>query len=273
MYISWEKAITSHPSVYEKNRAFIKENTLKLFDWRYILGTVLIAISVAVYALHYFVFRDPHHIFIFFVGDVAFVFVEALLVTMILNGLLENRERRTKLKKLNILIGVFYNKMGTRLLQEFITFDREKEKTCQTLLITTVWTEKQLFQVRKQIENTTFTADPLKGNLEALRQFISLNHDYLIRILENPTISEHGYFTNMVWAICHIGDELEYRKELGILPHEDYEHLSGDINRAYTQLIAEWLTYMKHLKKEYPYLFSLACRINPFQPNARTKTS
>ena len=244
---------------------------MKFFDWRYILGAILIVISIAVYTLHYVIFRDPQHIFIFLVSDLAFMFIEVLLVTMILNGLLESRERRTRLKKLNMLVGVFYNKIGTRLLQEFITFDREKEKTCQALLITTEWTEEQLFQIRKRIENTTFAADPQKGSLETLRHFILLNHDYLIRILENPTISEHEYFTNMVWAICHIGDELEHRKQLGILSHEDYEHLSGDISRAYTQLIAEWLTYMKHLKTEYPYLFSLACRINPFKADARAE--
>jgi len=28
------------------------------------------------------------------------------------------------------------------------------------------------------------------------------------------------------------------------------------------------LAYMKHLKKEYPYLFSLAVRTNPFDPGA-----
>ena len=33
-------------------------------------------------------------------------------------------------------------------------------------------------------------------------------------------------------------------------------------------LIAEWLAYMRHLKKNYPYLFSLALRTNPFDPQA-----
>jgi len=30
------------------------------------------------------------------------------------------------------------------------------------------------------------------------------------------------------------------------------------------ELIAVWLTYMQHLKKHYPYTFSLAMRTNPF---------
>jgi hypothetical protein len=30
----------------------------------------------------------------------------------------------------------------------------------------------------------------------------------------------------------------------------------------------EWVEYMKHLKNEYPYLFSFAMRTNPFDDKA-----
>jgi hypothetical protein len=30
----------------------------------------------------------------------------------------------------------------------------------------------------------------------------------------------------------------------------------------------EWLDYMRYLKKDYPYLFSLALRLNPFDEDA-----
>jgi hypothetical protein len=33
-------------------------------------------------------------------------------------------------------------------------------------------------------------------------------------------------------------------------------------------LSQQWLDYMKHLKGNYPFLFSLAMRTNPFDQNA-----
>jgi len=33
-------------------------------------------------------------------------------------------------------------------------------------------------------------------------------------------------------------------------------------------LVHQWLDYMKHLKDNYPYLFSLAMRANPFDQDA-----
>jgi len=42
----------------------------------------------------------------------------------------------------------------------------------------------------------------------------------------------------------------------------------GTSQRVYGLLVPEWLAYMKHLKKNYPYLFSLAMRTNPFDADA-----
>ena len=41
-----------------------------------------------------------------------------------------------------------------------------------------------------------------------------------------------------------------------------------DMNRAYRLLLLEWLEHMNHLQEDYPYLFSLAVRTNPFNPEA-----
>jgi len=37
---------------------------------------------------------------------------------------------------------------------------------------------------------------------------------------------------------------------------------------VYRNLALQWLKYMEHLKVNYPYLFSLSLRTNPFDRNA-----
>ena len=63
-------------------------------------------------------------------------------------------------------------------------------------------------------------------------------------------------------SFCH-------RQDYNSLPKTDIEHLKGDTVRAYNLIISEWVAYIKHLKKDYPYLFSLAIRTNPFNPEAQ----
>jgi hypothetical protein len=64
---------------------------------------------------------------------------------------------------------------------------------------------------------------------------------------------------------------LDKRKNIKKLSRADYLHLKGDVERVYELLIFEWLLYMEHLMNNYPYLFSLAIRVNPFDPDAKVE--
>ncbi|MDZ4063823.1 MAG: hypothetical protein U1E22_04060, partial [Coriobacteriia bacterium] len=83
----------------------------------------------------------------------------------------------------------------------------------------------------------------------------------------------HRSFTDCLWAIFHLSEELERRGDFGELPDSDLLHLTGDIKRAYAALAVEWLDYAQHLQTAYPYLFSLAVRTNPLDPNASITVS
>lgn len=113
-----------------------------------------------------------------------------------------------------------------------------------------------------------YGVDMHKVDLEAVREFLTGNMYFMIRLLENPVLLEHEYFTELLWAVFHLTEELNNREDMKSLPDTDIEHLSGDIKRAYGLLVREWLFYMKHLKDRYPYLFSLAMRMNPFDQEA-----
>ena len=76
----------------------------RFFNWQVIFGLTLIILSATVYFIHYLIFRDLHHIFIYLIGDIAFVFIEVLLVTLVLHQLLHYREKKTMLNKLNMVM-------------------------------------------------------------------------------------------------------------------------------------------------------------------------
>lgn len=49
------------------------------------------------------------------------------------------------------------------------------------------------------------------------------------------------------------------------MTESDLEHLTDDANRVCQLLVKEWVGYIGHLKKMYPYLFSPAVRKNTFK--------
>ena len=241
---------------------------MKRFSWQILLGLFLIALSGFFYLIHYSIFRDTYHIFLYLIGDIAFVPVEVLLVTLIIHRLLSHREKRARLEKLNMLIGAFFSEVGTRLLAYFSDFDPKLDKIRKDLIVTDNWSQQEFSSVHKRLKNYDYGVEIQKVNLENLRSFLVGQMNFLVRLLENPSLLEHESFTELLRAVFHLCEELTNREDVSQLPDSDYEHLAGDIKRAYTSLVDEWLDYMKYLKDNYPYLFSLAMRTNPFDVNA-----
>lgn len=93
----------------------------------------------------------------------------------------------------------------------------------------------------------------------------------MIRLLENPAVLEHEDFTELLWALSHLEEELSARPSLETVPASDLAHLTADAERACGRLLAQWLAYMIHLRKFYPYLFSFAARTNPLRPGAKAE--
>lgn len=238
------------------------------YKWYLVLGGSLVILSGLLYLLHYAIFRDPHHIFIYMLGDIAFLPIEVLLVVLIVHRVLDEREKRSRMEKMNMVIGAFFSEVGSRLLSFLSDFDTECREIEETLLLTTHWAEEDFRRARRSLLRHECRIGRRDEDLEKLRDFLLDKRAFLLTLLENPNLLEHETFTDLLWAVFHLTEELKYRDMLEGLPEEDHEHLLGDIGRAYGLLIREWLDYMKHLKRDYPYLYSLAVRTNPFDPNA-----
>jgi hypothetical protein len=223
---------------------------------------------VVFYFLHYVIFKDAHHIFIYLIGDIAFVFIEVLLVTLIIHQILSIREKRSKLEKLNMVIGTFFSEVGIGLLVYLSNIDPKLDEIRKDLIVTNNWSELEFLEVNKKLRKYDYKIDIHKVNLHGLRSYLIEKRDFLLRLLENPVPLEHEAFTDLLRAVFHLTEELHSRKDVRELPPTDYQHLSGDIKRVYSIMVSQWLDYMKYLKGNYPFLFSLAMRTNPFDEEA-----
>jgi hypothetical protein len=235
-----------------------------LTSWQVRLGIALVALSVAGYLFHYVIFRDMHHIFLYLIGDIAFVFLEVLMVTLIIHELLNRHEKQKRMEKLNMVIGAFFSEIGTSLLRYFSDWDAGLGARREQLQVTTLWTEEQFDTVALSMGTHSYRVQPSNVRLDELRPFVATKLEFLLRLMENPNLLEHERFTHLLMATFHLTEELVARRDPGALPETDVIHLAGDIDRVYGQLARFWLDYMKYLKRNYPYLFSLAVRMNPF---------
>lgn len=241
---------------------------MNISKWYKIFGLSLVVISATIYFIHYLIFGDVHHIFIYLLGDIAFVPIEVLLVTLVLHQLITYMEKRNILEKLNMVIGIFFSEFGTKLLSYFSDFDPNLDAVRNELVVTNDWVDEDFLDTKKRLKNDDYSVNIQDIDLEKLRTLLSDNRNLLVQLLENPTLLEHESFTKLLRAVFHLLEELVARDDLSNLPDTDLDHLRGDIGRAYGLLVVEWLDYMQHLKDNYPYLFSLSMRLNPFDRSA-----
>jgi hypothetical protein len=203
-------------------------------------------------------------VFLIIMGVGTFLGVVANATEMMLN----RREKQHRREKLHIVTGIFFSELGTELLDIFSNFDANLDHIRKDLIITSEWTDRDFKGLSRRLKVYDYGVDIHKVDLEALRKFLLEKRGFLLGLLENPSMMENQSFTGLLWALFHFCDELAHRGEMAQLPSTDLAHLSGDLKRVYNLLVDQWVDYIAHLKGNYPYLFSLAMRTNPFDRDA-----
>lgn len=231
------------------------------------IGAILVALSALLYFVHYLIFRDAHHIFLYLVGDLAFLPLEVFLVVVVIERVLASREKRSLIFKLNMLVGAFYSEVGTGLLSKVTRLFPDQADIREHLGVKAQWSADDFESARTFAGSFKGMADLDEAALETLKSLLVQKRPFLLGLLENPSLMEHERFTDMLWALFHLTEELEARPSMKGLPPPDLTHIAGDINRVYGHLTTQWLSYSEHLKTHYPYLFSLLVRTHPFQSN------
>jgi len=233
----------------------------------FVLAAILVVTSGALYYLHYRVFHNPYHIFLYLLGDLAFLPLEVLIVVVVIERVLAAREKQALLGKLNMVVGAFFSEVGNRFIADLIPALENQEAVFEQLAVSATWKASDFKKAASYAETIKVRADCCGIELLVLKEFLVQKREFLLRLLENPNLLEHERFTDLLWAVFHLAEELEARPEVTGLPETDLAHLAGDIQRVYGRLASEWVRYLEHLKQRYPFLFSLVLRTHPFQPH------
>lgn len=249
-------------------RQFGKEIRVPRLSWKITVSLVLLISSFVLGVLHLLVFDELRTLLFYLALDVVFVPVQVLMVTIIIERLLTERERQSLLKKLNMVIGAFFSEVGNSLMQEMGSTCLDFEELGKRLSIGPEWKKEEFETALQFIEGYTCRINARGMRLDRLRTFLVSKRQFMLGLLQNPNLLEHERFSDLLWAICHLTEELEARRDMDLLPTSDLMHLEKDIQRALGMLIREWLSYLHHLKEAYPYMYSLALRINPLNPHA-----
>lgn len=226
----------------------------------YALVIFLIIFSVLIYFYQITIFHRPDDTMFYLLQDMAFLPISVLLVTLGMNTVLNRREHQAKLNRVSVVINEFYAETGIELIQAFRSSIVNLNDITMRLELKAGWQDQDFSKLNHFLNQYPLKADIQTDDLLNLKQVLIKRKDDLLRLFENANLVEHDRFTELLWALYHVYDELHSRESLTELPPSDIQHLNLDIQRAFQKLLIEWVESMRSLQKTYPYLYSLAIR-------------
>ncbi len=125
----------------------------KKIIWYLQLSFFLLTITIGVYSVQILIFKIPDQTGFYFFQDLAFLPIEVLLVTILIDRLLKRRDKSNILNKMNMVVGIFFGELGHSLLQDLYRMDKENAEEIKNIF-KDLDTKKSKFKLlKRKIEN------------------------------------------------------------------------------------------------------------------------
>ncbi len=225
---------------------------------------LLLCASALLYAIHYLIFRDLHHLAIFGLHELAFVPLEVILVTLGLDQLVEKTHREEARSKVSIIETLYFNESGGTMLRYLTSFDPDAARLRELLQVTQDWRSSDFRQAIRQLKSYPFLLDLDRIDFFGLHYHLSQRHEYYRSMLENPALTQSEAFTEMIMKIYLLWEELDGRTNLYQLPEKDRNYLAELLHEIYRELTEYWLDNVYNHSIHNRFRLHRAIESNPF---------
>ncbi|WP_434799427.1 hypothetical protein [Terrisporobacter vanillatitrophus] len=227
-----------------------------------VVSLILVGLSVIMFLIHYLVFGQAVNTAYYSLMNLCFIPVNSLVVTLILERLIDYKAKQERMEKLSMLIGLFFTEVGYKLMHLIIKADKGGKNSITSF--------NNLDEVKNQVEIHNYNIDIEDIDLDKIMDILLENSNLLVNLISNENITEHEIFTDLLMSVIHLRDEIVFYKN-DKNNQLDLSHLKKDILRVYKNIAMQWVDYLKYLNKSYPFLYNNAIRLNPFRFNQAEK--
>ena len=225
---------------------------------------LLFSLSAAIYAAQIVLFHDRRDTLFYLLQDWAFLPAQIAVVSIVVGQVINAREKQDRLSKTRMLASSFFGDLGNDLLQLLLPCTCDFPQLVPLLQIGSDWKARDFQAASRALRSIDLHLSLTPENFSSLKSLLTDRRLPLLVIASNPALLEHEDFTDMLWAVFHMTDELTARDDLTVLAPDELSHLNADARRVLSSILVNWVCHMDNIRTEYPYLYSLAVRENPF---------
>ncbi|WP_244832905.1 hypothetical protein [Clostridium sp. BJN0001] len=218
----------------------------------FLIGISLVIISLFLHYVHYLIFKDAHHTLIFLTSDIAFIPLDVFFTSIILDKLIEKREKKHIIESNTKLIGVFFAEVGNSLISLFNKYNKEsiKSSSCSLSL------DDEFKSIKQYIEICEFKITLKSELINKLYDMLDENKYLLLILSSSSNVILDESFLEMIITFLHLQGEIRDADKL--------DNLQRDIDSSYKKLCLEWVKYMEGIKERDKDIFTKKFNANPF---------
>lgn len=220
-----------------------------------VIALGLVGLSLLLYGFSYWLFGDLDLIRKYFMLHLAFLPVHALVLTVILEELLNFRERASRRHRLDTYLGVFFRRMGIDLYLRLVSLMENREELESIILVHPRWTHRDFREAHRRLARLQPRMQPDPQGMRALMDFLLANESEILEMTRNPYLWEFDNFYRMVVAFFHFLEQTRFRDQPTLASPWLLGHLAEEAGRTLLMLMHIWLGYLEQLKKDHPALF------------------
>ncbi len=219
------------------------------------VALILLSLSAALYFLVYSILGDGWAIGRYFLIHFAFLPIHALVLGIILEEVLNWRERRSRQRKLNFFMGIFFRQMGVDLYVRMVELVENRDELEKLTMVQPHWSARQFRAARQALRSFPLGMLSDAQSLESLFDLLEKREQEILELTRNPSLWEYERLYRVLVALFHLIEERRFLGDLSALRPQALEHLARDVGKALLFLLRLWLAYLEFLKGEHPVLF------------------
>ncbi len=237
---------------------------MKHYAEKILVALGLIALAALLYLIKIFLVGPQYS---YFLTHLAFLPIHALVIGVIIEGLLNFRERAQRQKKMNVFVGIFFRQMGLDLLLKITPLVENWDDLESIILVDSSWRAARFRRARAEISSFM---PRMNADISQMANFFTMLHQKetdIIQMTRNPHLLDFESFYRTLLSLFHLIEESHIRGPVSGWAPATLLHLGSDLAKTLRLMLRLWLHYLEFLKSENPVLFSFRVGLhNVMQP-------
>lgn len=229
---------------------------MKKIRYYFVISFILIALSSIMFFIHYLIFGQALNTAYYSLMNLCFIPINSLVVTIMLEKLIDYRAKKDRIEKINMLVGIFFTEVGGKLMHFIIDADKDAKNYIINF--------EDLNKIKKSLYEYDYKVDMNYIDLCTIKNILVEHSNLFVTLISNESILQHQIFTDLLMSVIHLRDEIIFMEKDNEL-EPNINHLENDVIRVYKNISIQWISYLEYLQKSYPFLYNNAIRVNPFK--------